>query len=89
MSFEDNHQCNLHACFAETQQGQWLAEHAHRFGFIIRYPENAKEITGYSYEPWHLRYVGEPTATEITSQDVTLEEYWNQPPAPDYSEAAQ
>ncbi|MDR7346862.1 D-alanyl-D-alanine carboxypeptidase [Enteractinococcus fodinae] len=85
MSFAGNTDCNLRECFAETEQGQWLAEHVARFGFIIRYPEGAESITGYSYEPWHLRYVGVPTAHEVTEQDVTLEEYWNQPAAPDYT----
>lgn len=85
MSFEGNTDCNLRACFAQTEQGEWLAEHAARFGFVIRYPEGVESITGYSYEPWHLRYVGEPTAQEVTEQDVTLEEYWDQPSAPDYT----
>lgn len=86
ISFEGNQHCNLRACFAETEQGQWLEENVDQFGFIIRYPEGAEEITGYSFEPWHLRYVGEPTATEVTAQEVTLEEYWDQPPAPDYED---
>lgn len=85
MSFEGNTDCNLRACFAQTEQGEWLAVHAARFGFVIRYPEGVESITGYSYEPWHLRYVGEPTAQEVTEQDVTLEEYWDQPSAPDYT----
>lgn len=42
MSFEDNNDCNLRACFADSEQGKWLAEHAAQFGFIIRYPEGAK-----------------------------------------------
>ncbi len=86
MSFEGNQDCNLHVCFADTRQGQWLADNAQQYGFIIRYPEDAKQITGYSYEPWHLRYVGVSTAQDVTSRGVTLEEYWNQPPAPDYRE---
>ena len=86
MSFEDNNDCNLRACFADSEQGKWLAEHAAQFGFIIRYPEGAEAITGYSYEPWHLRYVGEPTAIDVTELGITLEEYWAQPPAPDYKE---
>lgn len=86
MSFDGNQDCKLHACFAETPQGQWLAENAHEFGFIIRYPDGTDDITGYSYEPWHLRYVGEPTAEEVTSQEITLEEYWDVPAAPDYQD---
>ncbi len=48
----------------------------HRVGFIIRYLKGKEEITGYSYEPWHIRYVGE-IATEICEQQLTLEEYVN------------
>ncbi|WP_353625963.1 M15 family metallopeptidase [Bacillus sp. JCM 19041] len=61
--------------FKETPEGSWLAENAHHFGFIIRYPEGADEITGYSYEPWHLRYVGEEVAQDIFDNQFTLEEY--------------
>jgi len=61
--------------FGETDEGQWLKENAHEFGFIIRYPEGKEDITNYQYEPWHLRYVGEKAATEIASQGITLEEY--------------
>lgn len=53
----------------------WLAEHAYTYGFILRYPEGAEEITGIDYEPWHYRYVGKEAAAEIYQQGVTLEEY--------------
>ena len=52
----------------------WLKENAHKFGFIIRYPKEKESITGYIYEPWHLRYVGEH-AKYIHNNDLTLEEY--------------
>lgn len=45
------------------------------FGFILRFPENGKDITGYDYEPWHFRYVGVDAAREIAERGVTLEEY--------------
>jgi len=61
--------------FAETDEGQWVKEHAADYGFIIRYPEGDEEITQYQYEPWHLRYVGEKAAKEIKEQDITFEEY--------------
>ncbi len=48
---------------------------AHKFGFIIRYPKGKEEITGYGYEPWHLRYVGKDIATYIYENNLTLEEY--------------
>ncbi|MRG86899.1 M15 family metallopeptidase [Salinibacillus xinjiangensis] len=63
--------------FRETEEGAWLAKHAHEYGFIIRYPKGKEDITGYAYEPWHIRYVGKEMATEIYEQQLTLEEYFN------------
>jgi zinc D-Ala-D-Ala carboxypeptidase len=62
--------------FAYTREGKWLAEHCAEFGFIIRYLKGKEEITGYAYEPWHLRYVGKAVAQEIMSKGMTLEEYF-------------
>ena len=53
---------------------KWLHQNCHRYGFILRYPFGREDITGYSYEPWHLRYVGD-VASEIYNRDLTLEEY--------------
>ncbi len=61
--------------FAETEAYEWLCENAHKYGFILRFPENKTEITGYSYESWHYRYVGVEHATEIRNNGLTLEEY--------------
>lgn len=61
--------------FGETAEGTWMAEHAHEYGFILRFPLGKEEITGYQYEPWHLRYVGQPAADRIYEQGITLEEY--------------
>jgi D-alanyl-D-alanine carboxypeptidase len=58
-----------------TEAGQWLAANASKFGFIIRYPKAKEKITGYQYEPWHLRYVGKDPAREIAKAELTLEEY--------------
>ena len=66
---------NLSASFAKTKQGQWVAENAHRFGFIIRYKEEWTDITGYAYEPWHIRYVGKEHAAIIYEMDIPLETY--------------
>lgn len=66
----------LEQTFKQTAEGTWLAENAHKFGFIIRYPEGKSDITGYSYEPWHIRYVGKPVAKEIYEKNITLEEYF-------------
>lgn len=61
--------------FGKTPEGMWLAEHCHEYGFIIRYPEGKTDITGYIYEPWHIRYVGKEAAAEIAALGVTFEEY--------------
>lgn len=68
-------QCILEPCFGKMPAGRWLKEHAHRYGFIIRYPEDGEAVTGYMYEPWHLRYVGEEVATAIYEHHATLEAY--------------
>jgi len=65
--------------FGETKEGKWLAENAHKYGFIIRYLKGKEEITGYQYEPWHLRYVGVDHAKKIHEQGITLEEYLQKP----------
>ncbi|MFW5999757.1 MAG: M15 family metallopeptidase [Halanaerobiaceae bacterium] len=63
--------------FALTKEGSWLQENADDFGFVIRYPRGKEEITGFQYEPWHLRYVGQEHARTITEYNLTLEEYLN------------
>lgn len=61
-----------------TPEGQWLYQHAHEYGFILRYPEGKEAITGYEFEPWHYRYVGVENASLIynTSPDETMEEFY-------------
>lgn len=61
--------------FGDTQQSRWLSEHCWQYGFILRYPEGAERITGFRYEPWHVRYVGKPHSEYIHAADITLEEY--------------
>jgi zinc D-Ala-D-Ala carboxypeptidase len=68
----------LEPIFGDTKEGKWLAQHAADFGFIIRYPEGKENITGYTYEPWHIRYVGVETAKAISEKGITLEEYVQQ-----------
>lgn len=63
--------------FGDTAEGLWVAENAHRFGFIIRYPKGKESITGYNYEPWHLRFVGVDLATSIFQSTLTMEEYFD------------
>lgn len=65
----------LTEAFGESPEGIWAAEHCAEYGFIIRYPKGKTNITGYIYEPWHLRYVGKEAAAEITELGVTFEEY--------------
>lgn len=61
--------------FGETPEGRWVAENAHRFGFIVSYPDGKEDVTGYDYEPWHLRYVGKDVAAEVVASGLTLHEY--------------
>ena len=65
----------LDETFAQNPAYAWLTENAHCFGFILRYPADKTTVTGYSYEPWHYRFVGVEAATEIHEQGITLEEY--------------
>lgn len=68
--------CNsIDDAFGETAEAAWLAQHCAEYGFIIRFPEGKEDITGYQYEPWHIRYVGKELATEINALGLTLEEY--------------
>lgn len=62
--------------FGETPEGKWLKDNAHRYGFIIRYQKEKESITGYIYEPWHIRYVGNDIAQACYEQDICLEEYF-------------
>ncbi len=70
---------NLVNSFAKSLEGKWVAENAWRFGFILRYKEDDVAITGYAYEPWHIRYVGIPLARYLFNGGLTLEEYYGCP----------
>ena len=65
----------LTVLFEETEAFEWLSKNAYRFGFILRYPEGKTQITGYTYEPWHYRFVGREAATNMYFANLTLEEY--------------
>lgn len=65
----------LTEAFGETPEGQWVEENAHDFGYIIRYLEGEEEVTGYQYEPWHLRYLGKELAADVAESGLTYEEY--------------
>ena len=64
--------------FAFTPEGEWVAENAHRFGFIIRYKAEWSDMTGYAYEPWHLRYIGIAHATAVYMLNIPYEQYYEQ-----------
>ncbi len=61
--------------FANTNEAKWIMENAHLYGFIVRYPKDKTNVTGYIYEPWHVRYLGVDIATKVWKSDLTLEEY--------------
>ena len=65
----------LTEAFEDTKAFAWLSENAYKFGFILRYPKGMEHITGYTYEPWHYRFVGREAATDIYVGQMTLEQY--------------
>lgn len=68
---------NLTESFGTTEEGKWAKENAHKYGFILRYPAGKEAVTGYQYESWHFRYVGEEAATIIYQNNWTLEEFFD------------
>lgn len=62
--------------FGKSKEGIWMRENCHRYGLILRYPERQSHIMGYSYEPWHLRYVGPEVAQRIHDEGITFDEYY-------------
>ena len=65
----------LTEAFELTDAYRWLSQNAYKFGFILRYPDGKEDITGYTYEPWHYRFVGREAATDIYNGNITLEQY--------------
>ncbi len=65
----------LGTSYGNTKEGKWIAKNAHKYGFIVRYPKGKKDITGYSYEPWHIRYLGVPLATYLKETGLCYEEF--------------
>lgn len=61
--------------FGDTKEYDWLKDNAFKFGYIIRFPLGKEHITGYSYEPWHIRYVGQELAAKLYEEELTYEEY--------------
>ena len=78
-------QCEVETCFGDLPEGKWLAANAYKYGFIIRYQQGTEPVTGYTYEPWHIRYVGSELAHELQRQsNPPLETFFNLDTAPDY-----
>jgi D-alanyl-D-alanine carboxypeptidase len=61
--------------FGDSAAGQWLMTHAHEYGFVLSYPQGQEAVTGYSYEPWHWRYLGRDEAAAFKSSGITLNQY--------------
>ena len=77
--------CGFQPCFADQPAAVWAKANGHRFGFVVRYPLMFHPITGYYYEPWHLRYIGVEAATDMASRGInTVEEYFGVEAAPGY-----
>ncbi|MFP5528028.1 D-alanyl-D-alanine carboxypeptidase family protein [Peptococcus simiae] len=80
----------LEVAFENTEAGQWLANNAHRFGFILRFPRGQEAVTGYQYEPWHFRYIGKEAAGRMKAAGVpTLEAWLGTDPSAGYALARQ
>lgn len=78
--------CNVEQCFATTPEGKWLAANAYKYGFIVRYPQGKESVTGYEYEPWHVRYIGTNLSQEMHTEGIqTLEEFFGTGSAPNYA----
>lgn len=77
--------CEIEECFGDLPEGKWVAANAYKYGFVVRYPQEKQNITGYIYEPWHIRYVGKELSGEVRKQgNPTLEQFFGLPDAPDY-----
>ena len=77
--------CSFQPCFADQPAAAWARTNGHRFGFVVRYPWMFHHITGYFYEPWHLRYIGVEAATDMANRGIsTVEEYFGVEAAPGY-----
>ncbi len=61
--------------FDQSKESKWLTENAYKFGFVVSYPEGKQSITGYSYEPWHYRYIGSENAQQMIDSGLILEEF--------------
>ena len=82
--------CAIMQCFGDTVAGKWIAENAWKYGYVVRYEQDTTSVTGYTYEPWHLRYVGKDISRMYSEDGIhTLEEFWGYPAAENYPEMAE
>ena len=78
--------CGFQPCFADQPAAVWAKANGHRFGFVVRYPWMLHPITGYYYEPWHLRFIGVEATTDMANRGIsTVEEYFGVDAAPGYA----
>jgi zinc D-Ala-D-Ala carboxypeptidase len=68
--------CAISSCFANTKEAKWIEKNSANFGYIIRYPKGKEHVTGYKYEPWHIRYIGAYIAKDMKARGLTIEEYF-------------
>ncbi len=76
--------CDLQTCFGDTAGGKWLLKNSAKYGFIVRYQKGKENLTGYQYEPWHIRYLGIGLATKVHKSGLTLEQFFGLSPAISY-----
>jgi len=69
-------ECQTQSGFKDSKTYAWLIKNAHKYGFILRYPEGQQKLTGYNYESWHYRYVGVELATKVYEEGITYDEYY-------------
>lgn len=80
-----NGACEVERCFGDSPAGKWVEANGYKYGFVVRYPRDKTAVTGYEYEPWHLRYVGTRLSNEMHAKKVmTLEEFFSLGSAPNY-----
>lgn len=66
----------IRTSFEDTEEFNWLMNNAYQYGFLLRYPNDKENVTGYKYEPWHFRYVGKDIARIVYDEKITYDEYY-------------
>lgn len=76
LAIDISYDYSLHSDLQNSALGQWMANHAHEYGWIMRYPYGKTNITGYVFEAWHYRYVGTQLASKLRNSGLTMEELY-------------